>query len=682
MKWNIGSALIIISISLAIQASEKQQTEEKQQGLKRAREVMPQELLPTRKILLKDFLCFPELLPELQEKVIKEFIYSSLLSCKCYEDYQKLYSSLWTDKRCRVYALRALREISERSEVDYPTLRLNFEILKLYSFYVAKPHEPSADVSFALGILPQMFSNADERIRQQKVSFDQALLANTLSPDQRKEDLDYYIKADRLLADSEQRFLLLKRAENSKQYALLVQLINKCVMYVTQHAQDQLNAVDEDGATLLLWTCAYGCDSATHKLLIMQDIEINKASSRGTTPLIAACRGACATRSGNAESFRVCVKMLLAHRGKIQVNGMIRHINGEQTNFSALMYAALSGDVELVQPLLEAPGIEVNAKDAWGWTALMAAIQNNHLAIVQRLLQCDCIDTDGTVLAAARFNRLEIMKILRTIQGIKVNVRLSSDRRTALLEAVDRDQDDWFADRDKLLDFCARYDLKAFNLECLRFLLSFPGIDFTLRGRYECTPLLLAVACDNVEAVREILKHGGDITINVQDREGFAPLVYAAAQNLENKYTLVQLLLSVPGVDVNLSWDEGTALLMAVKNEDTCMVKLLLTAPTIDINFDHDHRHPYTALMAACEVGNKEIVEILLARDEIDVHVGSDHENAFSLAFKNGYHEICGLLRARGARMPGDQEDYEDSESSAGSDEQESDADESGDRVH
>ncbi len=774
-------AFLMLSSASLLQASEKQQAEEMAGGMKRAREMRLQDESLGRLTRLNHFLCFPELLPELREKITSEFVYNSLYACKCYEDYRKLLRTLTTSKEFRHYAQKTLREISTISDADNPELRYKYEIFKLVAlytaaFYASGDHVPAQDAFFqnfprlpnvvqeiiimkyvheslyacnrfddyqkfysalttnkkfrevALNTLkeistkplvvrydawpfsPQILDNDryDRELRyryemlKKFAQFDVASRAGTSGHLFSRTDhekiiekatlnhkafqvgfqassfstfeehfktfgrqmiINDYITADEYIARGA-AFRLFAAAEGHEHYTLLAQLINRCALYYTAHCDKiDVNSEDENGATLLMWACKYGCASAVRELLTIPGVDINKASANGINALIAACRGATLNHSHNAQGFRECVRLLLK-QPQIEVNP-------DRNNFTVLMYAALSGDLELVETILAFPGIDKNAKDNWGWTALMAAIQNGHLNIVQALLQKDGINTDGALLAAARFNRLDIMKILRDVKGIKVNTQMQLQYgRTALLEALHGAESDDCDVRDiELGDCCVRNEWGKGNLEALQFLLSFKDIDVTLADDVNTTPLMEGVKNGDEKFVQEILLKGGGVTVNVPDNEGSTPLIEAVRRG---HYEIVRLLLAVPGIDVNLADHDGlTALLWAAGDSlaDFSIAQLLLGVDEIDVNLvitDPSSVH-YNALMMAVEWEKTAIVKLLLAKADIDIHfVNRNGDNALSIAQEVGNTEIIGLLLTLGATVPEESSESDDSGELAG----------------
>lgn len=88
-----------------------------------------------------------------------------------------------------------------------------------------------------------------------------------------------------------------------------------------------------------------------------------------------------------------------------------------QDNWTALMYATVGGQVEIVEALLKA-GADVNAQNDQGDTPLIKAVVCNHLLVTKSLLvnaaDVNIVDNDGWTalsIAIARGNS-EFIKIL------------------------------------------------------------------------------------------------------------------------------------------------------------------------------------------------------------------------------------------------------------------------------
>ena len=128
-----------------------------------------------------------------------------------------------------------------------------------------------------------------------------------------------------------------------------------------------VNAPQGDGATALAWA-AHWDDMETAELLIRAGANVNAANSYGVTPLALACTN---------ESAAMVERLLKAGADA----------NGAPTGTPALMVAARTGNVEIVNSLL-AHGANVNAKEsAHGQTALMWAVAEKHPEAAKLLIE-------------------------------------------------------------------------------------------------------------------------------------------------------------------------------------------------------------------------------------------------------------------------------------------------------
>ena len=126
--------------------------------------------------------------------------------------------------------------------------------------------------------------------------------------------------------------------------------------------------------------------------------------------------------------------------------------NGGDNGWTALIYGAASGCVEIVDALL-ANGADVNTKDGNGHTALMRAARNGHTVVLQALLNkganVNAKDNEGAtalIHAVAGWDdygygevNAEIVKTLLD-RGADVSVK-DNTGRTALRYAEDYEQE-------------------------------------------------------------------------------------------------------------------------------------------------------------------------------------------------------------------------------------------------
>jgi ankyrin repeat protein len=189
---------------------------------------------------------------------------------------------------------------------------------------------------------------------------------------------------------------------------------------------------------------------------------------------------------------------------------------------SALFDAALRGDVQVVDALLQA-GAQVNARHPDNqWTALMMAAAFDHAPVISRLLSEPDVDLNATAdrgqtalhIAAERGSEAAADVLLQQ-PSLKVNVK---DQRgwTPLIWATFGDQ-----------------------LGVLRALLARPEVQVNLVDNDRQTAMHWAVLADHPEAARELLNRQ-ELSLGITNRPGHhTPLDLA---RLLDRAALVALL--------------------------------------------------------------------------------------------------------------------------------------------
>ena len=153
---------------------------------------------------------------------------------------------------------------------------------------------------------------------------------------------------------------------------------------------------------------------------------------------------------------------------------------------------------------------------------------------------------------------------------------------------------------------------------------------------------ILFECCDkgDVSTLRRLLRHE-NIDINTGSIWG-TPLCFAA---YHGQAVIVRELLSEPGIDINLAFDNGsTPLYLAAQQGHMEVVKLLLAASGIKVNLATGVGA--TPLCVAAEEGRVEVVKLLLAAPGININTATsdDRTTPLGIAAYSGYEDVVGVL--------------------------------------
>jgi ankyrin repeat protein len=227
-------------------------------------------------------------------------------------------------------------------------------------------------------------------------------------------------------------------------------------------------------------------------------------------------------------------------------------------NYEAILHAAQWNAV-LVEFLKNAAStVNVNARNQYGWTALIWASIKNRTEVVDLLLKAgadaNLQNRDGwTALIAALFeNHTEVVRLLLEA-GANANLQ-DKDGLTALMDASSKG-----------------------HTEVVELLLN-AGADVNLQDQVGGTALIWAAFLDHTKVVELLLEAHADA--NLQNRDGWTALIWAAYYG----YTKGVELLLKAGADVNIHDKFGkTALMHALDKGRTEVVELLRSkTPPLD----------------------------------------------------------------------------------------------------
>ena len=263
------------------------------------------------------------------------------------------------------------------------------------------------------------------------------------------------------------------------------------------------------------------------------------------------------------HKFKKSNKRFRKTRSKRQCGGIINDNNIK------LIKSSMFGNTEKVKMLLKHPGIDVNAKDNDGYTALYWASQNGRTEIVAMLLDA----------------------------GADVNAK-DNNGWTALIRASQKG-----------------------HTEIVSMLLE-KGADVNAKNNNGWTALTKAIWNEHPEIVGMLLENGADVNVTVYD--GWTALVLA----IEKRDTEIVAMLLENGADVNATDNNGDTALMKVINcdeeddrpwnhveNDIIEIVEMLLEKGADVNVENNNG--WTALKIAKETGCTEKIQKPIIKHKI-----------------------------------------------------------------
>lgn len=330
------------------------------------------------------------------------------------------------------------------------------------------------------------------------------------------------------------------------------------------------------------------------RILTAKGIDVNAQDEAKWTPLHYAAN------SGIAEIARLLLEA-----------GADVDVKAGETERTPLYIAAKAGKKELVKLLLEA-GADINDMGTTPWPPLCAAIERNHIDVVEYLIAHGAdVNAANPLRAAAYEGHVEMIKLLLA-NGADIN---AGGRRTALRTAIRE------------------------NHPNVAKLLIANGADINV-GPY--TILHTAVNEDRMDMVKLLLQNGANV--NAQDEDGRTPLDLAIRSDQKD---IVELLIG-NGVDVNTKDDRGLTALHNAAVEGHQEITELLLSKGVKVD-ERDDNYEFTALHYAARFGTTKVAEVLIAHG---ADIKAKDKWAYEPIHWAAYHdrpEIVELLIAKGA---------------------------------
>jgi len=382
---------------------------------------------------------------------------------------------------------------------------------------------------------------------------------------------------------------------------------------------DLLNAKDSEGKTAL-HQAVYNGQEDVAEYLIDRGADLNARSNQNSVPL----NGAAFYGHNNA------VKLLIDRGADINA--------ANNAGYTPLLSGTAAGHFEIVKMLIAA-GADKNARlNLDNANALLVAgFSGNNVLIEYFLSQGFDINStnnenEGLLHYAAFGTNIELIERLIN-NGVDVNAK--STKNVVPLH----------------------YAALGCQLEVVTYLLN-SGADVNIADDEGETPLheaMIGAFRDTtnsaIEIVKLLVEHGADI--NKQTTQGTTPIFWAI---YGDKPDLMEYLLSV-GADINLSNSNGLSPLheSITRGKAEYVVMLVQNGARNDIKDTH---YGFTPLHQAALNGNIEIVKAVLpCVKDINVKDNEGHTPVYYAA-KYGHKSVAELLKAKGAKEKGLEENY------------------------
>lgn len=433
--------------------------------------------------------------------------------------------------------------------------------------------------------------------------------------------------------------------------------------------------VDKFKRNVLSQIVSKGFEKAT-KLLVDRGADANWADDKGYTPLMNAamfgkpkiiqmlidadadidavdCAGETALFKAAYRNHNEVVSLLISEGASVKE--VINYRDSKGNNL--LMEKCRWGDREDVKTLIDL-GIDVNATNNNGETAIMHAIDNQNftIGIVSLLIakgaDVSKVNNQGISVLDLAFNQLFLKYVNEPAMGYDNDPKVVFD---IILKALNKaEQNNALSDKlkAKLASYCSigainefysAEEVKEWNQKSIDNLLKEKHRDLNKQDQKLQTPLLWCIVNNNTYLAEQLIQAGCDI--NQFDEHGQTPLLIAV--KLCRK-PMLKLLIEYGALVDDLYSDKNLPLMWAARY-GFCIIADILIKHKANVN--RATNNGYTPLMIATASGRPDVSTVMLLVDSganIDA-VNKFGQTALLLAVISGNEKMVETLLYLGA---------------------------------
>ena len=409
------------------------------------------------------------------------------------------------------------------------------------------------------------------------------------------------------------------------------------------------NITDPNGDTCLHYAARQLFGVKVFRIILNQGVNVNATNTKNVTALMIVCekgeKGAInillnagadpniADANGDTCLHYISAKENLRHNEHTEIlHAIIKHgvdVNARsKKNVTVLMIACKKRKKDAINVLLNA-GADLNIADADGDTCLHNAVGNllytdGHTEVLQGIISHG-IDVNAT-------NKKNMTALM---------IACAKENKDAINILLNAGADPNIADSDG--DTCLHYAARSYWLtEVLQAIISH-GVDVNATDKKNVNALMLACKIMKQDAINVLLNAGADP--NIADADGDTCLHYAARSQWSTQ--VFQAILS-QGVDVNATNKKNvTALMLACEEGEKDAINVLLNAGA-DLNIA-DAGGDICLHYAARRYWSTEGFQAIISHG-VDVNAtNKKNENALMLACKNKKKDVINVLLNAGA---------------------------------